>query len=109
VNVTIADETGSENATFFEEAMSELLGQTCKDVIVKHGYTDPTVAPPEIHALRGVPAVLRVTTKREAPLSVNRATKRDVLPPQTPDAKTRLQRKRLHESPGKRIVAGLLS
>ncbi|XP_035833722.1 uncharacterized protein LOC118482220 [Helianthus annuus] len=39
-STTIADHTDSTTATLFDEALTSIIGQPCRDIVIQEGYTD---------------------------------------------------------------------
>ncbi|KAI3783688.1 hypothetical protein L1987_42774 [Smallanthus sonchifolius] len=59
ITTTIADETGTTTATFFDEAVQMLLGKECKQVI-KEGYDNENDIPKPLLEASGQPLLLQL-------------------------------------------------
>ncbi|MFS7993096.1 hypothetical protein Hanom_Chr12g01090071 [Helianthus anomalus] len=99
--------------------MTDMLGTTCEEMIIKQGYTDPKILPDPIIEKIGNHMTFNLTVKDKI-IVVNKATdatngdttptdphtittppKALMLPPPTPNRKTTTTKRALQHSPGK--------
>ncbi|XP_035833702.1 uncharacterized protein LOC110879412 isoform X2 [Helianthus annuus] len=60
VAATISDNTAPTMATFFDEATVGLIGIQCKDMVLKHGYTDRYQTPEPLYEAIGKDVTMQV-------------------------------------------------
>ncbi|KAD3640159.1 hypothetical protein E3N88_29382 [Mikania micrantha] len=86
LNTIVAHDTGTTNVVFFNDALSQLLKTTCKELVVSQNNRNPRIIPKEIASIVNVPLVIHFNMKKYGYLAVNKVeTTR--LPPATPDPK----------------------
>ncbi|KAD4583998.1 hypothetical protein E3N88_21599 [Mikania micrantha] len=87
VNATIQDNTAATNVVIFNEAMTNILDISCKDMVVIHGNKNPKVLPFQIENLKGQQKLFHMGIKKDGSIFVNKAHDSSVLTPATPDPK----------------------
>ncbi|KAJ0908818.1 putative replication protein A, OB [Helianthus annuus] len=119
VNASIIDATSFTDVVFFNDVMTDMLGTTCEEMIIKQGYTDPKILPDPIVEKIGNHMTFNLTVKDKS-IVVNKATdatngdttptdphtittppKALMLPPPTPNRKTTTTKRALQHSPDK--------
>ncbi|KAL3636564.1 DEAD-box ATP-dependent RNA helicase 53, mitochondrial [Castilleja foliolosa] len=74
VNATIADETSTANAVFFNESMQAIINITCQEMVTKHAEpTNPKKIPQLLTSIIDIPKLLHVTVKNDGKIVVNNA------------------------------------
>ncbi|MFS7945394.1 putative nucleic acid-binding, replication factor A [Helianthus anomalus] len=118
VNASIIDATSFTDVVFFNDVMTDMLGTTCEEMIIKQGYTDPKILPDPIIEKIGNHMTFNLTVKDKS-IVVNKATdatngdttptdphtittppKALMLPPPTPNPKATTTKRALQHSPG---------
>ncbi|KAK9049500.1 hypothetical protein SSX86_031531 [Deinandra increscens subsp. villosa] len=74
VHATIADISSSANVIFFDDAMKSFVKIDCKDMVIKHGYTNPKIIPHPILSLKGILKVFHINKKRDGTLAINQVS-----------------------------------
>ncbi|XP_022006866.1 uncharacterized protein LOC110905383 [Helianthus annuus] len=65
VNAVINNSTKAIEVVFFNEGMEALLKITCKDLITKHGCTDPKKLPQQMASMIGKSKIMHLLLKKE--------------------------------------------
>ncbi|KAJ0719117.1 putative nucleic acid-binding protein [Helianthus annuus] len=73
VNASIIDATSFTDVVFFNDVMTDMLGTTCEEMIIKQGYTDPKILPDLIVEKIGNHMTFNLTVKDKS-IVVNKAT-----------------------------------
>ncbi|KAK1411465.1 hypothetical protein QVD17_38014 [Tagetes erecta] len=84
LNTIITDDTGSIKAAFFNNSMTNLLGHSCKELVIERNNKKQKVLLVEIHALEGVPLLLTANIKPDGTIAVDNAKRQEVTSPLTP-------------------------
>ncbi|XP_022004996.1 replication protein A 70 kDa DNA-binding subunit-like [Helianthus annuus] len=102
VNAIINDSTKPIEVVFFNEGMEALLKITCKDLITKHGCTDPKKLPQQMALMIGKSKIMHLSLRKENNVVVTNVSESETtvqvdspaqhvassaLPPATPNLK----------------------
>ncbi|KAK9075401.1 hypothetical protein SSX86_003724 [Deinandra increscens subsp. villosa] len=66
IGTTLTDHTATMKATLFDDAAKLLVGRECSDLIINGGYTDPTVLPDPVQAIKGKAKSFHLELQRDA-------------------------------------------
>ncbi|KAD4982602.1 hypothetical protein E3N88_19273 [Mikania micrantha] len=108
INTIISDGSSSIEAVFFNEAVTNIIHISCRDMVIIHGNKNPKVLPDMIHSIKKTSKLLHVNMKKDRTIAVNRAedtptlasTSTQSLLPKTPDPKMLTIKRPLHEPSG---------
>ncbi|KAK1423722.1 hypothetical protein QVD17_19030 [Tagetes erecta] len=101
LNTVITDDTGSIEASFFNDSLTHLIGYTCNQMMIEKKNRNPKEIPPVIKSLTGIQLLLTVNIKPNGSLGVDSAQKTSTITPTTPDSKTNTSTRNQPESIGK--------
>ncbi|KAD4981775.1 hypothetical protein E3N88_18446 [Mikania micrantha] len=102
LNTTVIDGTGNANAVFFNDALTQLLKISCKDMVLTENNRNPRIVPKQITAIVGTPLTIKFNMKKDGSIAVNNVEKTTTLPPTTPDPKLSIRRTDQGEPSGKK-------
>ena len=87
------------DVVFFNEALTAVLGTSCRDMVVALGNKNSKIIPEHIKSQTGKPKILHVAVKHNETIVVNKAQDLSSLQPATPDPKKSATKRGLPESP----------
>ncbi|KAD3337918.1 hypothetical protein R6Q59_027350 [Mikania micrantha] len=102
LNTTVVDDTGNASAVFFNDALTQILKISCKDLVLTENNRNPRILPEQITAIIGTPLAIRFNMKKDNSIAVNNVTITTTFPPATPDPKMSIRRTDQAEPSGKR-------
>ncbi|XP_076924587.1 uncharacterized protein LOC143587076 isoform X2 [Bidens hawaiensis] len=74
LNASLIDSTATTDVVFFNDAMTDMMGTSCKDMVTLRGNTDKKILPPEMLSKIGVPMIFNLTIKPNGSIVVTKAT-----------------------------------
>ncbi|XP_076889103.1 uncharacterized protein LOC143539771 isoform X2 [Bidens hawaiensis] len=75
VNASLTDSTDTTKVAFFNNFMTDMMGTSCKDMVILHGHTDQKIVPPKTLSNIGVPVIFNLTLKPNRSIIVTKVTK----------------------------------
>ncbi|KAD4178606.1 hypothetical protein E3N88_27197 [Mikania micrantha] len=109
VNTIISDGSSSIEAVFFNEAITNIIHTSCRDMVMLYGNKNPKVLPDTIRSITETSKLLHINMKKDRTIVVNRAedaptslpsASTQSLLPKTPDPKMLTTKRALHEPSG---------
>ncbi|KAL8209455.1 hypothetical protein R6Q57_006187 [Mikania cordata] len=92
LNTTVVDDAGNASVVFFNDALTQILKISCKDLVLTENNMNPRILPEQITAIIGTPLAIRFNMKKDGSIAVNNATITTTFPPATPYPKMSIRR-----------------